>query len=194
MHVDENRVHNFTFATKLSAAGYKVGPRPSHCCCVPVSDMGNRSGQVGIFGKYLNSHDLPEQTAVDPGLVACPGGVVALLMCWIRVSRCNIFLRHRFDAWLVNGGGSYNHPFFHASGYPVNAQTYTCPYARMHTHAQTSVYACLHAQASATSCRRSRMDGGMPTPLMAQDVRMHTLIAILKHTTALILILILSNS
>lgn len=66
MHVDENRVHNYTFATKLSAAGYKVG----------------------IFGKYLNSHDLPEQTAVDPG----------------------------FDAWLVNGGGSYNNPFFHASG------------------------------------------------------------------------------
>ena len=71
MHVDENRVHNYTFATKLSAAGYKVSTRNRlHLILVPVAKT-NARVQVGIFGKYLNSHDLPEQTAVDPGLVPC---------------------------------------------------------------------------------------------------------------------------
>lgn len=45
MHVDEGRVHNASFATRLSEAGYRVA----------------------AFGKYLNSYDSPKQTKVPPG-------------------------------------------------------------------------------------------------------------------------------
>eukprot|EP00658_Telonema_sp_P-2_P070925 TRINITY_DN60285_c0_g1_i2.p1 TRINITY_DN60285_c0_g1~~TRINITY_DN60285_c0_g1_i2.p1 ORF type:complete len:305 (+),score=47.32 TRINITY_DN60285_c0_g1_i2:137-1051(+) len=47
MHVDEGKVHNASFATKLSAHGYTVG----------------------AFGKYLNTYDLPNRT-VPPGFDA----------------------------------------------------------------------------------------------------------------------------
>lgn len=48
MHVNESKVHNFTFATQLQAAGY----------------------QVGLFGKYLNGVPNDDWTVPPPGFDA----------------------------------------------------------------------------------------------------------------------------